>query len=359
MRSWLKYKLASQAWPDPDTDMLIKSTLLPPDRAQEYWRKWKSQNDIDECTWPQFKILARFSGRLPEIDRECPEIPRLHGMAKALWTNSQLQLNRAAVTLDLLTEAEIPVYLMKTAALEALNMTKLTRRVTSDIDLIVKRKDLRRTLEILFEHGWNGPKNVDDAVERCRYHPGVNLKKGLPEEKTDSDVDVHHQPVHMPFMSDSLMEQFWKRAVPGKFRGRSVFLPAPEELLVITAMQGIRRFVPSHKSSGLWAFDIVEILSTQQLNWDTVLQVAEQSNGSWALLSCLSYLQNELDFEIDQSVLDRLAKQVSANMEAMMFYAQSPTYGVSKALNLPLREVVLLRLHKRFCREGYLASQNW
>ncbi|WP_108880279.1 nucleotidyltransferase family protein [Anderseniella sp. Alg231-50] len=355
----LKNWFALQAWPDPNTDQLIKATLLPIDEARTYWRNWKAANDIDDCTWPQFKILARFSGRLPKVDPECPEIPRLHGMAKALWTKSQMQLNRSAAALDILTKRDVPVYLMKSAALEALEMTKLTRRVTSDIDLMVKRKDLRLVVSSLCEHGWGGAEDVETALQRCRYHAGINLQRGSEQNRDNSDVDVHHQPVHMPFLDDEVIAGIWERGIAANFRGRDVLVSAPAELLVFTAMQGIRRFVPSHMSSGMWAFDLAEIVDSDDLDWARVLEVAAMCKGSWALLSCLSYLKHELRIDVPDQVLSLLAGQATGLDEAVMFYAQAPTYGVTKIFNLPLRELVLLNRQKVFAETGYHASKDW
>lgn len=358
-KNWCGLRFARQAWPDPNTDQLIKATLLPDDEARACWRDWKADNDIDDCTWPQFKILARFSGRLPEVDPECPEIPRLHGMAKALWTQSQMRLNRSAAALDVLIRKDIAIYLMKSAALEALDMTKLTRRVTSDIDLMVKRKDLRLVISTLCEHGWGSKKDIEAALQRCRYHAGINLQRGSEENRDNSDVDVHHQPVHMPFLDDDAIAEIWNLAVAAKFRGRDVVVPAPEELLVFTAMQGIRRFVPSHMSSGMWAFDLAEIVDGKSVDWPRVLDVAAMCKGSWALLGCLSYLKQELRIDIPEHVLSLLAGQATGLDEAVMFYAQVPTYGFAKFVNLPLREIVLLNRQRAFAKTGHHASENW
>ncbi len=359
LRNRLGLRFARQAWPDPNTDQLIKATLLPVDEARACWRGWKAANDIDDCTWPQFKILARFSGRLPEVDPECPEIPRLHGMAKALWTQSQMRLNRSAAALDILVEQDIPIYLMKSAALEALDMTKLTRRVTSDIDLMVKRQDLRLVISTLCEQGWGSHEDAEAALQRCRYHPGINLQRGSEQDRNNSDVDVHHQPVHMPFLDDAVINRVWERAIPASFRGRAVVVPAPEELLVFTAMQGIRRFVPSHMSSGMWAFDLAEIVDGKTLDWARVLEVAAMCKGSWALLGCLSYLKQQLHIDIPDHIPGLLSDQAAGLDEAVMFYAQAPTYGLTKFINLPLRELVLINRQKAFAHTGHHASETW
>ena len=355
----LKPYFARQAWPDPNTGLLIKAVLLPPDAARDCWRAWKAKNDINECSWPQYKLLARFSGRLPKIDPECPEIPRLHGMAKSLWTTSQLRLNRCALALDVLLEAGIECCLMKTAAMEAVAPVKLTRRVTSDIDLIVKRTDLRRTLDLMYEKGWTGPESSELALRRCRYHPGVNLTRGSEGTNDNSDVDIHHQPVHLPFLDDETVNAMWARTRPANFRGRTVLVPAPEDMIVFTAMQGIRRFIPSHLSSGMWALDLAEMVSQLTVDWGKVVELARQCRGVYSLLGCLTYLKNELQVDVPSQVLDDIRQSDTSLDDAAIFYAQTRTYGLMRVINLPARELVLINRHKAFCRNGYWAAKSW
>lgn len=339
---------ARQAWPDPDTDLLIKSILLPPAQARLHWHRWLSRNDIDDCSWPQFKLLVRLSGRLRDIDPDCSEIPRLNGMAKALWTRSQLQLNAAARSLDQLIAADIDVYLMKTAAFEAVLPALLTRRVTSDLDFMVPRRQLLKAMQVLYSHGWQGPTTVEQALDRCRRNPGVNLTLTSMAGQPDADADIHHQPVHLPYLPDAHLDQLWDSAVSVRFRGRAVLAPRLEQLTLFSAMQGTRRFIPSHLSSGMWPLDLAELFRTGQLSHPYLLQLADEYQGHWALLSCLSYLEDELELKIPEGLVERLVAKCSRWSGAAYLYAQAPSYGGLKYLNIPLRELVLLGCQRAF-----------
>ena len=359
MRSLSRKWFAKQAWPDRSTDLLIKSAVLPEDRARACWRKWIAQHDIDDCNWPQFKLLARLSGRLSKIDPECSELPRLNGMAKSLWTQSQMRLVRGTEAIDVLLANDIPVFLIKTAALEALNLTNSTRRVTSDIDLMVRRDHLRKALEVLGEHGWDNPHNEIPPLDMCKYHAGVNLTRGSGENKTDSDVDVHHQPVHMPFLPDAVIDALWSSGETVNFRGRPALAPEPHALMVITAMQGIRRFIPSHLTNGMWALDLMDFMETYTIDWSRIVELARQYRGVWATLCCLSYLNEELDVAVPQSVLDELTELAVFDQSALMFYAQSPTSGYTSLVNKFFRQRALERMYKMFARDSYVLSQSW
>ncbi len=359
MRSISRKWFAKQAWPDRSTDLLIKAAVLPEKRARTCWRTWKAQNDIDDCSWPQFKLLARLSGRLSHIDPSCPERPRLHGLAKSLWTQSQMRLVRGTKAIDLLIENDISIFLIKTAALEALNLTNATRRVTSDIDLMVRRNQLREALQVLHAHGWVNPHNDIPALEVCRYHAGVNLTRGSTETNDNSDVDVHHQPVHMPFLSDELMDAFWSSGQCVSFCGRPALAPEPHALMVITAMQGIRRFIPGHLTGGMWALDLVDFIQAYEIDWHRIVELARRYNGVWATLCCLSYLNEELNVVVPQPVLNELTEVASFDQSAMMFYAQSPTSGYTSIINKFLRQQALQRMYEMFAKDSYALSQSW
>lgn len=342
---------AKQSWPDPDTDLLVKAVLLPQSEARQHWHQWLSYNNIDDCTWPQFKLLVRLSGRLRDIDPGCSEIPRLNGMAKALWTKSQLQLNAATRCIDELNKASIEIYLIKTAAFEAVNPAFLTRRVTSDLDFMVRRNRLLEAMQLLFSQGWRGPATFEQALERSRRNPGVNLRLSDPQSQIEADADIHHQPVHLPYLPDAIVDQIWTNAVNASFRGRAVLVPRLEELVVFTAMQGTRRFIPSHLSSGMWPMDLAELFRSKQLSPHLLLQLADQFRGNWALLSCLTYLEDELGVELPDGLIEGLISKCSGWTDAIQFYAQAPSYGSLKYLHLPVRELALLASQQGFRRQ--------
>lgn len=336
-------KFLRQSWPETDADLLIRTAFLPAEEAKRCWRAWKERNDIDLCSWPQYKVLARLSGLISEIDPACPEVPRLNGMAKAQWTKSQLDINRAARSLDVLGEAGIDVMLLKTAALEAMQLTRHTRRITSDIDLMVPMADFRRALELLWAHDWRNGDHMEKVFKRRLRHAGVNLVHA-----DGGDVDLHLQPVHLPFLGQERCKSLWQSASPADFRGRAIMVPGTADLIVITAMQGVRRHIPGHKSGAMWAFDIVEILDRMQVNWDEILATAMKLEGSFALLSCLEYVRSRLGVAVPADVIQQLVVQCSTVGEAVSYFAQSPSSGRARPLLLPLREAVLIGCQERY-----------
>jgi hypothetical protein len=213
----------------------------------------------------------------------------------------------------------------------------------------------------LFAEGWTSKYALETpaALERLRYHPGLNLERGNEPGGAAVEIDVHHQPVHMPFLEDRTLDAFWSSARPAAFRGRQVLVPPLEDHLVFTAMQGVRRAVPGYVSSGMWAFDLAEGICQPRLDEDRLLTAAEPYSGAWPLYSCLEYLRAEIGLPIPGNIMERLARDARGWENALSLYAQAPTSGRLWPVLIPLRNFTLSRLYRRFCAKGWESSKQW
>lgn len=228
-------------------------------------------------------------------------------------------------------------------------MVPMSRRITADLDIVVRRDHLHRAFRTLQDASWTwGEADSEAAYRRCLANPGVNLQRQAGRDKEITDLDLHHQPIHLPFLPKQKVDQFWNNSKEAVFRGRNVRIPGPEHMLVITAMQGLRRFIPSHLSNGMWPFDMMDLLTTGHFNWDTTIELARDWNGTWQLLTCLAYLQEQCHFDVPADVLSKLAADTNPDTDLLQFYAQSSTFGPLRYINLPLRELVLLIAQRRF-----------
>ncbi|MEM9472863.1 MAG: nucleotidyltransferase family protein [Pseudomonadota bacterium] len=328
--------------------MLIKTAVLPDAEAAQCWQQWRDAYNVEECSWPQHKLLVLISERLVRIAPESPEIRHIEGLAKANWTKSKLRLHHAGAAIDQLSAAGIDVLLLKGAVSEALSESHDRRRVTSDLDMMVRRKHLKATFDVLARLGLTCGKDANAAYKRCRSHPGVNIVSAC----QGIDVDIHHQPVHFPFLPDMVLDRIWRDARAANFFNRQVLIPSECDHLAFTVVQGMRRFVPSHLTSGLWAVDLARWAAQADPDWPGLLKSTASVRGSLALYAGLCYVRDELHAEIPESVFDRLLEERFSMEQFLSFFAQAPSIGVVGKMALPLREVVLLLTQQMFHRSA-------
>ncbi|MGE3874431.1 MAG: nucleotidyltransferase family protein [Parvibaculaceae bacterium] len=306
------------AWPDRRNELLLRAALCEPAPARRSWDEWKSQNALDEATWEDHKLLAVVAARLPRIDPEFPDARRLQGLLKALWSRAQINQQFSLRALDILIAAQIPVLLLKGPAFDLAAPSRDRRRLSGDLDIMVRRRDLPRALSLLIAREWGQPDfPLARALQYVRVRPGINLA-----HKDGGDIDVHHQPIHLRWMSDRALERLWQRARPASFGGRNIFIPSDADLLCISASHGLRR--KGEMCHGAWAMDFHHILTAPDARLQSLPEVADELGVAIHVLSALLFLRQTLGIQIDPHLLAALERRSQTIGARMRYYAGTP-----------------------------------
>jgi hypothetical protein len=310
-RSGLKSLMA--AWPDQGSKLLLRAALCDLTEARRCWDNWKFGNLLDDTTWEDHKLLAVVAARLPELDPEFPDARRLQGLVKALWTAAQIKQQANLRALDILITAQLPVLLLKGPAFDLAAPRKDRRRLSGDLDIMVRRSDFHRALALLAAHEWRKPDySLARQLRYVRLRPGINLAHG-----NGGDFDIHHQPVHLRWMSDRALERLWQRARPTSFGGRNILIPSDADLLCISASHGLRR--KGDVCQAAWAIDFHHIFSAPHAHLQNLAEIAHELGVGIHVFSALLFLQHMLGMRIDPDLLAAL-EQRSQKIEARLRY---------------------------------------
>jgi hypothetical protein len=290
LKSWV----ASRAWPSKKNRLLLSAILSEPQIAVESWRQWKLENNFDEIEWEENKLLAHFSSQIKLIEADCHLRPRIQGLTKIHWTRSQMTFQSSSAAIRSLSSEGIEVMLLKGAAIMAKAPSRLGPRITTDLDILVKRCDFERSISILYDAGWE---TLSDSMEgarlRWRFDSGVNLRLGL-----HGDIDVHHQPFKGYLVREEILEALWSRASPYTFYECEVLIPSIEDLVVITSIHATQF---TKERSAAWVIDLVRIFDEGIVSPKKVLEIAHQLNAITEVFSTLLFIQlyrkNELILE--------------------------------------------------------------
>lgn len=283
MKDSLQRILIRRIWPRGDLDLLLGAAFLPDAQALNCWQAWKRQRDIEDVSWEEHKLLARIAGRLARIDPGCPYRPRLEGLSKAHWTQSQLMLRSGADALDSLIGKGIPVMLLKGGALHAAGLTR-GPRITSDLDILVRRADFPRAMECLYAAGWTTKYSLEFMRISWRFSHGANLRR-----RPHGDIDVHHQPVHGAMMADEALDALWARARPADFHGRPVIVPSLEDMLVFAAEHAVHAYADKEPAAS-WGFDLALLAGCREVDEQKVAAIARTLGTGPDVVATLSYL---------------------------------------------------------------------
>ena len=210
---------------------------------------------------------------------------------------SNLRLGRALTGLVQALGAEaIPVIAFKGCVLANGTYGKLALRQYYDVDLFIRQQDVRRTDQVLLEHGY-GRDELFDQEGRYR-HP-----------ESGAEVDVHWGFTPRYFHLSVAADGLFARARPEILLGHPVLTFSPEDLLEILCVQVMkdcweRRQQLEHLSK---VCDIAEHLRAQPgLDWARVFRSARQQ-GLQRIVHCALILARELlGAEVPPDVLARL-----------------------------------------------------
>jgi hypothetical protein len=350
-RSRLKSLMAS--WPAHGDELLLRAALAESSEARRAWDQWKSQFSLDEATWHDHKLLAVVAARLSQLDPEYDSLRRLQGLTKAQWSAAQVKLHAGLQALDILVAAQMPVILLKGVAFDLAAPSQQRRRLSGDLDIMVRRCDLHHALTLLGGRGWHKPDyTMADQQRYLEKHPGINLVHG------NGDIDVHHQPVHLRWMSDRALGRFWQRARPVSFGGRDVLIPSEADLLCISASHGLRRDLKRNICHGAWAIDFHHVLSAPRAGLERLPAIAQELGVAIHVLSGLLFLRQALRAPVDAGLIAALDRRSHGLGGRLRYYVDTPAEGAAgKEVRRMIRRVMFARLiFINWCRRQFSQS---
>ena len=142
-------------WPDETQRLLLKACFLrDDDECLAAWDEWQRRVPLDFIDGSSARLLLPLRDRMRRIERELPRMPRIEGVVRFHWAQTQLTQRALGGVLDLLETSGIEPMLLKGAALSE-TVYPPGLRPMADIDILVRTGDVEEALALLRKHGWD------------------------------------------------------------------------------------------------------------------------------------------------------------------------------------------------------------
>ena len=192
----------------------------------------------------------------------------------------------------------IEVIALKGAHLACAVYDDIGLRPASDLDILVKRRNLRRVEEILFRMGY-GPAERPGIEEQCTVHH--HLIPFTKQGKTPIEVHWTISPANSPFKID--LDGLWERAKRTALGGQPVLLLSPEDLLIHLCLHASF----NHKFDNFEIkniCDISEIILSygNGIDWDKLVTITENCRINKYVYSTLSLTESLLGTKMPVSM---------------------------------------------------------
>ena len=347
----IKTRIIAKSWPSQNHQLLLSAVLSKKSVALKSWIQWTHQNQLNDVTWEEHKLFSYFAQKIKWIDPHSLYRPRIEGLAKAHWTKSQIVLRFSSNAIQPLIEHGIDVMVLKGAALMILLPMKLGPRITADLDIMVKRADFEKAINILYGLGWQTTSDsVESAKLRWRFDSGINLNLGL-----HGDIDIHHQPFKGPILDENVLSSLWSKATKHDFNGYKVFVPSAEDLLVMISVHATQF---DKNRSGAWAIDLLGLIDASLIDAKKMVQSAQNFMAVPEVIATLSFLQKYSKHVVIKKTLSLLDPLAIHWRAWLLLYVKStklpdPIFKrLNQFLNLPrpilYEKDVIPKIHPHF-----------
>jgi len=242
------------------------------------------------------------SQRLDQLPRACADSLHL-AYVRANIANWQW----SAVLDDLLARfarADIPVVLLKGAALSVTLYTDPALRQIGDLDVLIRATDKERAGALLVANGFAPLLDLTAGFREQFGSEQCYTRRG----KRAATVDLHWNLINRPRYAHALdVEWFWAhtRAVPLNAQ-RVTVLDWDAQLLHLA-----EHFIVHHQMRGLrWSYDLGLLLALHQheLHWEQILNAARQFEFLPVLDAVLTHVTDTWGVAIPESIRASLAE---------------------------------------------------
>ncbi len=228
-----------------------------------------------------------------------------------------VKLHTLGKVVHTLARRGIPVILLKGAALAERVYRNPALRHISDIDLLVPRDQLERSIELLSP--------LYQTPKRVGTYAGANVLLELkPEQPADRNgklaLDLNCYLVESPYYSHiCFIDWLWRTASPAEIDGAAVNELCPEALVLHLCAHLL---MDQKGKRLLWLHDIAEVLTLyrEQLNWSSLLGNAQRFDLLLPLRYVLARLESDWHIVMPEQCKHSL-NALQASPREQRFYA--------------------------------------
>ncbi len=275
---------------------------------------------LEKAVWHRLSCLVSYHLKTEDSSKLVPQpvLQKLQHLTHWSLARNMLLQEGLFQLVSALNREEIPVIVLKGAALLGTIYEDISLRPMIDLDILVHPEHLTQAEAIALDQGYTqfwDQDTHDKAIINQRHLPNlINVEKHVLLEIHQHIVDSNE-----PYYFD--LSDFWARARPLKTLGAGALTLAPEDLLIHLSIKFLLdRHYQSNSALGQLC-DISEIILhySDTLDWNLIEKVAEENGITSGLHFVLYACERLLDTQVPVSVLQKLQPQDFNTEMAQLF----------------------------------------
>ena len=314
-------------WPTYEQELLLKTIVCEDKDALDNWKKWRARIDFRTIDVGSQRLFPLLYKRIISLGITDSLTPKLKGFYKLSWSKNQLLFHKAMPILSELNNSNIKTIILKGSALTLLYYKDIGLRPMVDFDILVKKQDIPKTIDILKKNNWKpNPSNIKNSFYWTNAH----------EFKNEGAFKID---LHWNLLSECLCKtdnNFWDLAKPASFNNIPVYVLEPVDQLLQICIHGAKwNIIPPCR----WVIDAITIINNDgdNIDWDRIVFQSKKFYVSKIIYETLSYLKQNYAALIPTSTTDTLSNEPLSKLENMEYKTRHCAYnkiGIIRALCL-------------------------
>ena len=285
----------------PSQRLLLRGALLDGEPALEAWREWDRREVIEELDSASDGLVGLLWRNLNAHGVEHETMPKLKGVYRHTWFKNQTVLRQAGVPIRALREAGIPTLALKGATLCPLYYRDWGVRRMEDFDLLVPPGRATDAIAAL--------RAIGAAPSMHNVEDWVPLRHSVPFKHPDGwQVDLHWYSLWRSGSDQAV----WDHAVEVDVGGERILAPSATHQLLLVCVHGAD-WAPNPPLR--WVADATVVIRSGAVDWDRLVEEANERRLTMVLGSSLEYLRDMVDAPVADGVLRRLRECPSPRFE--------------------------------------------
>jgi hypothetical protein len=316
-----RLRLSGRYWPTGEQELFLRAALREEAEAIRAWGVIRDRLDLDRIDVGSERLLPLIAANLRRHGVRDSELGRCLELYRETGSRNRALFDAVGAVVHALTTEGIETMVLKGWALAELSYKDVALRPMSDVDLLVRRTDARRTSLILRRLGWSPEHDVTPAFARTRH--GVTFKNPPGQQ-----CDLHWW-MFQEYCPAILDEEVWASSIAIDLRSASTRVPAPADQLLHVCIHGAKW---ERKPGIRWIADAVLLLRAGSIDWPRLISQAERRGFVLRMQQTLRYLRALTGVPIAAEPWSQLASRPVSAFERFEHWVRSREHPLMGSL---------------------------
>lgn len=270
-----------------EQQLILRALTAKIPQNREYLDKWTASVNFDDIDYITLKMVPALYNTFRDSYLDNAYAGRMKGIYRYFLIKNNLIMSDGKVIIKKLVDAGIDVILFKGAAMTLAYYKTPALRHMGDLDVLVRKDQLKHAEEILLANGWKYRYTEEQKMTYVHSYDYINFR--------NHGFDLHwHSLYETPI--DGIDDGIWQRAQSFNWDGISLKIMSSEDLILTSMINGFRNFLfitdPNSSHEINWIYDITQIIkSEEKIAWEIVYEEANNRGLTETLFYAMSVLR--------------------------------------------------------------------